>query len=75
VYDSIIAQVTENMLNEVQWGRESWVMSIVTQLGEVDQHVEKALCSHDAVDHLTQEVGMAVVPSIFLDHMHQYPTH
>ena len=26
----------------------------VTVLGEPSQHVEKALCSHDAVDYLTQ---------------------
>ena len=47
----------------------------VTALGEPSQHVEKALCSHDAVDYLTQEVGMAVVTGVFFNHMHQHPTH
>src|SRR5215813_7840894 len=45
------------------------------KLGEPPPHVEKALGSHDAVDDLTQEVGMAVVTGVFFNHMHQYPTH
>ena len=47
----------------------------VLVLGEPSQHVAKALGSHDAVDDLTQEVGMAVVTGVFFNHMHQHPTH
>ena len=35
----------------------------------------EALCAHDAVDHLAEQVGMAVVTGVFLDHMHQHPAH
>ena len=51
------------------------MLSGVTVFGESSQHVEKALCSHDAVDDLTQEVGMAVVTGVFFNHMHQHPTY
>src|SRR5262249_14295757 len=34
-----------------------------------------ALCSHDAVGHLAEQVGMAVVTGVFLDHVHQHPAH
>ena len=47
----------------------------VLELGESSQHVAKVLGSHDAVDDLTQEVGMAVVTGVFFNHMHQHPTH
>jgi hypothetical protein len=33
--------------------------------------VRDALLAHPAVDPLTQEVGVAVVPRVFLDHVHQ----
>src|SRR4029453_17393313 len=35
----------------------------------------ETLGAHDAVDRLAEQVGMAVVPSVFLDHMHQHPAH
>jgi hypothetical protein len=37
--------------------------------------VGEALGAYDAVDHLAQQVGMAVVTGVFLDQMHQHPAH
>src|SRR5207253_11156396 len=34
-----------------------------------------ALGAYDAVDHLAEQVGMAVVPGVFLDHMHRSEEH
>ena len=64
--------INRNMEHVRYSGTRSWraMLHGVTALGEPSQHVEKALCSHDAVDYLTQEVGMAVVTGVFFNHMH-----
>jgi hypothetical protein len=62
------------MSEQGQWGETSMLYG-VNLLGEPPPSVEKALGSHDAVDDLTQEVGMAVVTGVFFNHMHQHPTH
>jgi hypothetical protein len=48
---------------------------LVTVVGQPSRCVGEVLWAYDAVDHLTEQVGMAVVTGVFLDHMHQHPAH